>query len=163
MLSDGICHGVQLRESPVLQYLYYLAQIGLAVSPLSNDILFIPLAESPFGSFFKRGLNVSLSTDDPLIIHMTEDALIEEYIIAARTFRLSVCDLCEIARNSVRQSGFEQTFKEWWIGAATAEGLDETAEAKSNVPSIRLRFRADCLRQELDLLNLAAAATSAGA
>lgn len=55
MLADGINHGVQLKESPVLQYLYYLAQIGIAVSPLSNDILFIPLDKSPFGTFFKRG------------------------------------------------------------------------------------------------------------
>merc|ERR1719436_1391435 len=116
MLADGINHGVQLRKTPVMEYLYYIAQVGVAVSPLSNDILFVPLNESPFGSFFKRGLNVSLSTDDPLIIHLTEDALIEEYVVAARTFRLSMCDLCEIARNSVLQSGFEEAFKHWWIG-----------------------------------------------
>merc|ERR1719203_1410693 len=113
-------------ETPVLQYLYYLARVGLAVSPLSNDILFVPLQKSPFGTFFKRGLNVSLSTDDPLIIHLTEEALIEEYVVAARTFRLSSCDLCEIARNSVLQSNFERPFKEWWIG-----GLDKAPQANT--------------------------------
>merc|ERR1719203_840106 len=113
-------------ETPVLQYLYYLARVGLAVSPLSNDILFVPLQKSPFGTFFKRGLNVSLSTDDPLIIHLTEEALIEEYVVAARTFRLSNCDLCEIARNSVLQSGFEKPFKEWWVGCGDVSNIAST-------------------------------------
>mmetsp|Transcript_66966 Transcript_66966/g.207522 ORF Transcript_66966/g.207522 Transcript_66966/m.207522 type:complete len:163 (+) Transcript_66966:1528-2016(+) len=162
MLADSICHGVQLKESVVLQYLYYVAQVGLAVSPLSNDILFVPLSESPFGDFFKRGLNVSLSTDDPLIIHLTEEALVEEYVVAARTFRLSVCDLCEIARNSVLQSGFERAFKEWWVGDL-AGGVDSDVEAKANVPFIRLRFREDCLRHELEMLRSAAAELNAAA
>lgn len=30
----------------------------------------------------------------------------EEYAIAAQVWKLSTCDLCEIARNSVLQSGF---------------------------------------------------------
>ena len=33
--------------------------------------------------FFLRGLNVSLSTDDPLQIHLTKEPLVEEYSIAA--------------------------------------------------------------------------------
>lgn len=155
MLADSVCHGVQLKESPVLQYLFYLGQVGLAVSPLSNDILFVPLAESPFGTFFRRGLNVSLSTDDPLIIHMTEESLIEEYLVAARTFRLSFCDLCEIARNSVLQSGFEKIFKEWWIGRQDTEANEEH-EAKSNVPIIRLLFRQACHACEMEHVEAAA-------
>jgi len=173
MLADSICHGVMLKDTPVLQYLFYLAQVGLAVSPLSNDILFIPLDQSPFGLFFKRGLNVSLSTDDPLIIHLTDEPLIEEYVIAARMFRLSNVDLCEIARNSVLQSGFEKAFKDWWIGdtdvpnTPTSPSSSDTAkstafsdEMKSNVPAIRLHFREDCLRQEIELVTLAAQTSS---
>jgi len=88
-------------------------QIGLAVSPLSNNKLFLlyngpfplprlspPLIssifptfirffhilylENPFKKFFMRGLNVSLSTDDPLQFHYTENPLLEEYEIAAQ-------------------------------------------------------------------------------
>lgn len=150
MLADSICHGVKLIQTPVLQYLFYLAQVGLAVSPLSNDILFVPLAESPFGNFFRTGLNVSLSTDDPLIIHMTEEPLVEEYVVAARTFRLSLGDLCEIARNSVRQSNFESSFKEFWIGKCNDA-------ARSNVSNTRLQFRADCLAREFEVLREAKA------
>lgn len=35
-----------------------------------------------------------------------QEALMEEYAIAAQVWKLSTCDLCEIARNSVLQSGF---------------------------------------------------------
>lgn len=37
LLSNGISHGVQLEKSPVLMYLYYLMQIGIAMSPISNN------------------------------------------------------------------------------------------------------------------------------
>lgn len=30
-----------LQKSPALQYLYYLAQIGISMSPLSNNLLFL--------------------------------------------------------------------------------------------------------------------------
>lgn len=58
-------------QVPALQYLYYLAQIGVAMSPLSNNSLFLDYHRSPFPEFRSRGLNVSLSTDDPLMFHFT--------------------------------------------------------------------------------------------
>merc|ERR1719316_1238962 len=152
MLTDGVCHGINLRLTPVLQYLFYLTQIPIAVSPLSNDILFLELAKNPFGDFFKRGLNVSLSTDDPLIIHLTEAPLVEEYATAARSFKMSGADLCEIARNSVLQSGFERPFKEWWVGYPDSGVTGTEVVMKSNVPTIRLGFRKDCMDEELALL-----------
>ena len=41
-------------------------QIGLCMSPLSNNSLFLDYHRNPFPTFFARGLSVSLSTDDPL-------------------------------------------------------------------------------------------------
>jgi AMP deaminase len=67
-----------------VQYLFYLSQIGLAMSPLSNNSLFLDYHKNPFPNFFARGLNVSLSTDDPLQIHLTKEPLVEEYSIAAQ-------------------------------------------------------------------------------
>jgi len=46
---------------------------------MSNNALFLEYDEQPFDRFFKRGLNVSLSTDDPLQFHMTKEPLLEEY------------------------------------------------------------------------------------
>ena len=84
LTSYGISHGILLRKVPVLQYLYYLDQIGIAMSPLSNNALFLNYERNPLMSFFQRGLNVSLSTDDPLQFHFTKEPLIEEYSVAAQ-------------------------------------------------------------------------------
>lgn len=83
LLAESINHGVRLQQSPSLQYLYYLDQIGkchthdtlrstlslpvcanqyvryiqsisgLAVSPVSNNFLFVRFAANPFGDFFR--------------------------------------------------------------------------------------------------------------
>lgn len=125
-------------QSPVLQYLYYLAQVPIAMSPLSNNSLFLEYSKNPLREFLQKGLCVSLSTDDPMQFHYTkvrtgrqkqnirdgtrleapetrdqiysfrfsfQEPLMEEYAIAAQLWKLSTCDLCEIARNSVVQSG----------------------------------------------------------
>ncbi|MEQ2196360.1 AMP deaminase 1 [Xenoophorus captivus] len=75
------------------------------MSPLSNNSLFLEYAKNPLPEFHKKGLMVSLSTDDPMQFHYTKEPLMEEYAIAAQVFKLSTCDMCEIARNSVLQSG----------------------------------------------------------
>jgi AMP deaminase len=72
LTSQGISHGILLRKVPALQYLYYLKQIGIAMSPLSNNALFLTYDKNPMPDFFKRGLCVSLSTDDPLQFHFTK-------------------------------------------------------------------------------------------
>lgn len=54
------------------------------MSPLSNNSLFLDYHRNPFPMFFQRGLNVSLSTDDPLQIHLTKEPLVEEYSVAAK-------------------------------------------------------------------------------
>jgi len=49
-----------------------LAQIGIAMSPLSNNSLFLNYHRNPLSEFLSRGLLVSLSTDDPLQFHFTK-------------------------------------------------------------------------------------------
>lgn len=51
------------------------------MSPLSNNSLFLDFNKNPFPKYFKRGLDVSLSTDDPLMLHFTKDPLVEEYSV----------------------------------------------------------------------------------
>lgn len=71
LCAASINHGIRLGESAVLQYLYYLDQVGLSVSPISNHFLFLKARNSPFPKFFRRGLNVTLSTDDPMLVSRT--------------------------------------------------------------------------------------------
>ncbi|XP_058208925.1 AMP deaminase isoform X2 [Rhododendron vialii] len=155
LTAHNIAHGINLRKSPVLQYLYYLAQIGLAMSPLSNNSLFLDYHRNPFPIFFLRGLNVSLSTDDPLQIHLTKEPLVEEYSIAASVWKLSSCDLCEIARNSVYQSGFSHALKSHWVGKEYyRRGPDGNDIHRTNVPRIRLEFRDMIWREEMQQVYL---------
>ncbi|KAH6756362.1 AMP deaminase [Perilla frutescens var. hirtella] len=150
LLCHNISHGINLRKSPVLQYLYYLAQIGLAMSPLSNNSLFLDYHRNPFPMFFQRGLNVSLSTDDPLQIHLTKEPLVEEYSVAAKVWKLSSCDLCEIARNSVYQSGFSHAAKLHWLGDDYFKrGPIGNVIHKTNVPNIRIDFRHETWKAEM--------------
>ncbi|CAH2044833.1 unnamed protein product, partial [Iphiclides podalirius] len=72
LLAENISHGLMLRKFPVLQYLYYLAQVSIAMSPLSNNSLFLRYHRNPLPDFFARGLRVTLSTDDPLQFHYTK-------------------------------------------------------------------------------------------
>jgi len=149
LLVHGLSHGITLRKVPVVQYLFYLTQIGLAMSPLSNNSLFLTYDRNPFPAYHQIGMNVSLSTDDPLQFHYTREPLIEEFSIAAQIWKFSSADMCEIARNSVLQSGFEVPVKQLWLGeSCLQEGPNGNDINKSNVPMRRVLFRFNQLEKE---------------
>nr|XP_057939260.1 AMP deaminase 2-like isoform X3 [Doryrhamphus excisus] len=156
MLSENISHGLLLRKAPVLQYLYYLAQIGIAMSPLSNNSLFLSYHRNPLPEYLSRGLVVSLSTDDPLQFHFTKEPLMEEYSIAAQVWKLSSCDMCELARNSVLMSGFSHKVKSYWLGPDyVKEGQESNDIRRTNVPDIRVAYRYETMCEELNLITQA--------
>ncbi|KAJ3585840.1 hypothetical protein NHX12_012248 [Muraenolepis orangiensis] len=153
MLSENISHGLLLRKAPVLQYLYYLAQIGIAMSPLSNNSLFLSYHRNPLLEYLSRGLTISLSTDDPLQFHFTKEPLMEEYSIAAQVWKLSSCDMCELARNSVLMSGFSHKVKRSWLGPYyEKEGREGNDIRRTNVPDIRVAYRYETMCEELNLI-----------
>lgn len=153
LCCHSISHGLLLRKVPLLQYIFYLEQIGIAMSPLSNNALFLAYERNPFLQYFRRGLNVSLSTDDPLQFAFTKEPLIEEYSVAAQIYKLSAVDMCELAKNSVIQSGFEHVIKQKWLGPDFhLPGVKGNNVAKSNVPDIREGFRHETLLQELSMI-----------
>lgn len=155
LCTHSISHGLLLRKVPFLQYIFYLEQIGVAMSPLSNNALFLAYERNPFLSYFRRGLNVSLSTDDPLQFAFTKEPLIEEYSVAAQIYKLSAVDMCELAKHSVEQSGFEHVIKQRFLGANYhLPGVSGNDVAKSNVPSVREAFRHETLMAELAMVNM---------
>eukprot|EP00094_Tigriopus_californicus_P004108 TCALIF_03957-PA protein Name:"Similar to Ampd2 AMP deaminase 2 (Rattus norvegicus)" AED:0.05 eAED:0.05 QI:23/1/0.88/1/0.87/1/9/284/755 len=150
MMSESISHGLLLRKVPVLQYLYYLSQIGIAMSPLSNNSLFLNYNRSPLPEYLARGLHISLSTDDPLQFHFTKEPLMEEYSIATQVWKMSSCDMCELARNSVVMSGFSHHMKQHWLGPNyMREGVAGNDMTRTNVPDIRVAYRYETLVDEL--------------
>jgi AMP deaminase len=152
LCCHSISHGLLLRKVPFLQYIFYLEQIGIAMSPLSNNALFLAYERNPFLQYFRRGLNVSLSTDDPLQFAFTKEPLIEEYAVAAQIYKLSAVDMCELAKHSVEQSGFEHAVKQHWLGKNYHYGgVEGNDMRKVNVPDIREKFRLETLAQEHEM------------
>lgn len=174
LLSKDIINGEQLRNHPVLQYLYFLKQIGITMSPLcwnkttqlKNDDDRHPKMNSnvayesnPAIDFFKVGMRVALSTNKPLFASFTRESLIEEYSVAASIYKLGNVDLCELCRNSVLISGFNSHLKRHWIGIQYVEdeehdtiNCDEFSIQRCNVPDMRLNYRADCVKVELEFI-----------
>lgn len=91
LASHSISHGILLRKAPALQYLFYLKQIGIAISPLSNNALFLAYERNPLPEFFRVGLNISLSTDDPLQFHFTKVRVSPVHSSLSNRLRLLVC------------------------------------------------------------------------
>uniref|UniRef100_A0A8C8SVV0 AMP deaminase 2 n=1 Tax=Pelusios castaneus TaxID=367368 RepID=A0A8C8SVV0_9SAUR len=153
MTADNISHGLNLKKSPVLQYLYFLTQIPIAMSPLSNNSLFLEYAKNPLLDLHQKGLMVSLSTDDPMQFHFTKEPLMEEYAIAAQVFKLSTCDMCELARNSVLQCGLSHEEKTKFLGENyREEGPQGNDIRKTNVAQIRMAYRYETWCYELNLI-----------
>nr|GAT59488.1 predicted protein [Mycena chlorophos] len=163
LTSHSISHGILLRKVPALQYLFYLKQIGIAMSPLSNNALFLAYERNPLPDFFRTGLNVSLSTDDPLQFHFTKEPLLEEYSVAAHIYKFPQSSLAELARNSVIQSGFEMEVKRHWLGHQWyLPGAAGNDIHKTNVPNIRLAYRHQTLMEELNMINMISAGSTTG-
>ncbi len=153
LCCHSISHGLMLRKVPLLQYIFYLEQIGVAMSPLSNNALFLAYERNPFLQYFRRGLNVSLSTDDPLQFAFTKEPLMEEYAVAAQIYKLTAIDMCELAKHSVVQSGFEHSVKQRWLGQTWhLPGVAGNDMAKVNVPNIRKEFRHETWLQEVAMI-----------
>ena len=153
LCCHSISHGILLRKVPLMQYIFYLEQIGIAMSPLSNNALFLAYERNPFLQYFRRGLNVSLSTDDPLQIAFTKEPLMEEYSVAAQIYKLNAVDMCELAKNSVIQSGFEHAIKQRWLGSNYhLPGVAGNNVAKTNIPNIRQAYRNETLLQEFSMI-----------
>lgn len=108
----------------------------------------------------------------------------EEYSIAAQVWKLSSCDMCELARNSVLMSGFSHKVyifccisqilvfaecliwhlwggffnqaKRYWLGPNyIKEGQEGNDIRRTNVPDIRVAYRYETMCEELNLITQA--------
>lgn len=86
LLSSFVSHGVDLMFSKPAQYLFYLTQIPLMITPISNlNLFFADPSRHPMAMFFELGLHVILGTDDAAVFpefDHVESALEREYICA---------------------------------------------------------------------------------
>ncbi|CAD2219605.1 hypothetical protein AGDE_15112 [Angomonas deanei] len=159
LLADGIGHGINLMYRPVLQYLYYLAQIPLALVPLSNNSLFCKYEHNPLPLFFRRGLQVAIATDGALMFHRTEQPLVEEYSTAQNFWSLSNTDISELALNSILMSGFSDQQKRQWLGPLySLRSIVGNDVRRSKVAHTRVTFRYEVYIEEIAYLQNRSAA-----
>ena len=82
-------------------------------------------------------------------------------ICPPKVWKLSSVDMCEIARNSVLQSGLEYRFKRHFLGREFHRpGALGNDIRQTNVPNIRLQFRAEQLANEMKLIRNAVASAA---
>lgn len=64
--------------------------------------------------------------------------------------------MCELARNSCAQSGFEMEIKRHWLGPDWyLPGREGNLIHKTNVPNLRADYRWSTLREEMDMVRAA--------
>ena len=118
LLSDSICHGTNLidietaskysnskevilnNKNGVLLELYKDDKVGCSLSPTSNNYLSRSYKCLHLDVLFNVGLLMSISTDDPLMFHMTDDPLLEELAIVKNMYNFSLVDIYELIINS---------------------------------------------------------------
>ncbi len=101
--ANRIGHGIQsARDSKLMDYLLQHA-IGLDVCLTSNlrTGAWKPISANPFGLLFRRGVPVSLNTDDPGLF---QTSLTEEYQKAVRFFQLTQEEVHRIVLQGIRLS-----------------------------------------------------------
>ena len=122
--ADRIGHGVQSILDPELLERLIRDQVPLDVCPSSNVhiSLFPTLETHPFAEFWRRGVNLTISSDDPPFFRTT---LTDELRHVVRVAGLSRDDLAELQRRAIRVSFADATTKTGMlarIDAWAAEG-----------------------------------------
>ncbi len=101
--SDRIGHGVTAIDDPVLLERLVREQVPLDVCPSSNVAISIypSLEAHPFAAFWRAGVNMTISSDDPPFMNTT---LTEELRHVVRIAGLTRDDLAELQRRGARNS-----------------------------------------------------------
>lgn len=156
LLAYSVNHGLRLNFNKVVQYLFYLTQISVTMSPIFESKVFLDHSLShPFHKLFRRGLNLNISTANPLLAHMTTEPFLEEISVLMQVQNLNPVDVAELMHNAMLASGFNAATKQQWLG----DGYNrEVAEAndpcKTNLSSVRYTYRFEALHMELEYLNV---------
>ena len=117
---ERIDHGTRARDDERLVEFIIERQIPLTQCLTSNKKLQVidELKNHPFGDFFRRGMMVTLNTDDPQVFG-TE--LQREFNLAATLFDLSRSDLAKIVLNAANASFLSYEDKKVLVDELTAE------------------------------------------
>lgn len=100
---DRIGHGTSaIKDKKLVEYLIS-EQIPVEMCPISNVRTYAvaSLAEHPIYKFYKKGMLVSVNTDDPKMFNTTME---KEYTSLIETFNLDLSDIFNLAQNSIKSA-----------------------------------------------------------
>jgi len=99
--AERIGHGLSAARDPAVLALLRDRQIPLEVCPTSNVAtgVLASIEDHPLPRFLEAGLVVTLNTDDPAMFGTN---LVQEYLLAAKTFSLSRGQILHLWQNAIR-------------------------------------------------------------
>lgn len=106
-LSRGLM--VSLSTDDPLQFHFTKVRAGRQASPPLRSGLVLPAAGGVWlevGGRWREGRHGAAGACPSQGAWPVQEPLMEEYSIATQVWKLSSCDMCELARNSVLMSGF---------------------------------------------------------
>ena len=107
---DRIGHGTNaFKDSGLVQFLID-NQIPVEMCPISNvrTSSVASLEDHPIHDFYKRGMIVSVNTDDPKMFNTTME---KEYTSLLDTFNLDLSDIFNLAQNSIKSAWCSEKIK----------------------------------------------------
>jgi len=106
-----IGHGIRCIEDPYLVDEILTREITLEICPTSNIILKVypSFEEYPFKELWKRGVKLTLNSDDPFFFATT---IGQEYKLAKEKFSLSNQDLITMTKTAIQNSFADKITKE---------------------------------------------------
>ena len=120
---DRLDHGVLCIDDDTLVQEILDRDLPMTVCPQSNVVIaqFPTMEAHPTYEMMKRGLNISINSDDPPFLHGFN--LIDNYLAIAEAFELKTEDIIGLVRN-----GFASSFK----GARHLERVDTWLESQQS-------------------------------
>lgn len=100
---DRIGHGTSAtKDKKLIEYLLE-NKIPIEMCPISNvrTSAVTSLVDHPIYDFYKRGMLVSVNTDDP---KMFNTSMVNEYVSLMETFDLELCDIYSLSQNSIKSA-----------------------------------------------------------
>ena len=112
-----IGHGMNLFRYPEVEKRVAAGNVMLEVSPLSNQLLgyYHDLREHPAAGYIKRGLNVTLNSDDCAIFDTAY--ITDDLVLAYLCWDLTIADIKRCLKNSLEgDPALEEMFENAWKG-----------------------------------------------
>jgi adenosine deaminase len=108
---ERIGHGTRAEEDGALMDYLAEKQVPIEMCPLSNvrTGVVARIEEHPIRRYFDRGLQVTISTDDP---KMFDNSIAEEYLTLETVFGFTPAEIRSVMANSVKASWMDPAKKE---------------------------------------------------